>query len=130
MNASVATIKTKNCSNCGISFACGNRNERSCWCNDFPPIFNPDSGIDCFCPACLKQATIKKTDAFVSSLPIEEAIKNKAQDLPKTNKLVEGVDYYMEDGMFVFKPWYHLKRGHCCENGCRHCPYGFKKETV
>ena len=20
-----------------------------------------------------------------------------------------------------------LDRGHCCENGCRHCPYGFAK---
>ncbi|MES2853673.1 MAG: DUF5522 domain-containing protein, partial [Bacteroidota bacterium] len=22
---------------------------------------------------------------------------------------------------------FHLKRGNCCGNGCRHCPYGFKK---
>jgi len=27
----------------------------------------------------------------------------------------------------VFTEAYHLKRGYCCKNGCRHCPYGFKK---
>jgi len=37
--------------------------------------------------------------------------------------LVEGVDYYVEDGKFVFKTEYHLKRGFCCNHGCRHCPY-------
>lgn len=36
-------------------------------------------------------------------------------------------DYYIENGLVVFTAAYHLKRGHCCKNGCRHCPYGFKK---
>ncbi|HEX8548307.1 MAG TPA: DUF5522 domain-containing protein [Cytophagaceae bacterium] len=39
----------------------------------------------------------------------------------------EGEDfYYNEDGYMVFTPAHHLKRGYCCKNGCRHCPYGFK----
>jgi hypothetical protein len=37
-------------------------------------------------------------------------------------------DYYFEDGLLVFTETHHLKRGYCCQNGCRHCPYGFKKE--
>ncbi|MEM8525823.1 MAG: DUF5522 domain-containing protein [Bacteroidota bacterium] len=37
--------------------------------------------------------------------------------------LVENVDYYIEQGRWVFTAAYHLKRGHCCGNGCRHCPY-------
>ncbi|MBT1700552.1 hypothetical protein KK083_26930 [Fulvivirgaceae bacterium PWU4] len=37
--------------------------------------------------------------------------------------------YYMENGFMVFTAAYHLKRGYCCKNGCRHCPYGFKKES-
>jgi hypothetical protein len=36
-------------------------------------------------------------------------------------------DYYYENGFMVFTEAYHLKRGYCCKNGCRHCPYGFKK---
>lgn len=38
--------------------------------------------------------------------------------------LIPGIDYYVEDGKFVFTPEYHLKRGHCCNSKCRHCPYG------
>ena len=41
--------------------------------------------------------------------------------------LAEGVDYYFENGLMVFTRAYHLKRGYCCQSGCRHCPYGFDK---
>ena len=33
-------------------------------------------------------------------------------------------DFYWEDGKMVFTEQYHLKRGSCCDSGCRHCPYG------
>jgi hypothetical protein len=38
-------------------------------------------------------------------------------------------DFYIENGLVVFTEAFLLKRGHCCKNGCRHCPYGFKKES-
>ena len=39
---------------------------------------------------------------------------------------LEPGDYYMsEEGYIVFTEQYHLKRGYCCQSGCRHCPYGF-----
>ncbi|MEO8725012.1 MAG: DUF5522 domain-containing protein [Acidobacteriaceae bacterium] len=44
--------------------------------------------------------------------------------------LIEGVDYYLENGYFVFTELYLLKRGTCCESGCRHCPYGFGPEGL
>ncbi|MBY0470218.1 hypothetical protein K2X30_03555 [bacterium] len=28
-----------------------------------------------------------------------------------------------ETGYVVFTRLAHLNRGHCCESGCRHCPY-------
>ena len=35
-----------------------------------------------------------------------------------------GIDYYIiEGGYLVFTKEYHLKRGYCCKNGCRHCPW-------
>jgi hypothetical protein len=43
--------------------------------------------------------------------------------------LVEGEDYYMEGGYFVFTEKYHLKRGYCCKSGCRHCPFRKKSES-
>ena len=41
--------------------------------------------------------------------------------------LKEGEDfYYNENGFLVFTEAYHLKKGYCCGNGCRHCPYAFE----
>ncbi|MEM9691708.1 MAG: DUF5522 domain-containing protein [Myxococcota bacterium] len=34
-----------------------------------------------------------------------------------------GVDYYVEEGKVVFTAHYLLRRGYCCNKGCRHCPY-------
>ena len=42
---------------------------------------------------------------------------------------VEGIDFYFEGALVVFTEHYHLRRGYCCESGCRHCPYGFAKEA-
>jgi 23S rRNA (cytidine1920-2'-O)/16S rRNA (cytidine1409-2'-O)-methyltransferase len=38
-------------------------------------------------------------------------------------RLVEGTDYYLEDGLMVLTEGFLLRRGYCCDNGCRHCPY-------
>ena len=44
--------------------------------------------------------------------------------------LVEGVDFYMENGFMVFTAVYLNKRGFCCRSGCRHCPYGYVREDA
>ncbi|MDX1902839.1 MAG: DUF5522 domain-containing protein [Thermonemataceae bacterium] len=47
----------------------------------------------------------------------------------KCNKLGDG-DYYLnEQGLMVFTEQYHLKRGYCCQSGCKHCPYDFHKKS-
>ena len=38
--------------------------------------------------------------------------------------LVAGEDYYSEGATIVFTARFLLRRGYCCESGCRHCPYG------
>lgn len=45
-------------------------------------------------------------------------------------KVKDNPDYYWENGLLVFTQAYHLKRGYCCQSGCRHCPYGFKKNEI
>ena len=45
-------------------------------------------------------------------------------------KLVEGEDYYFENGLMVLTEKFLLRRGYCCENGCRHCPFGFKPDDT
>ena len=43
---------------------------------------------------------------------------------------LEPDDFYLtKEGYKVFTEKYHLKRGYCCESGCRHCPYGYSKKT-
>lgn len=37
----------------------------------------------------------------------------------------EEKNYYIEDGKYIFTEKYHLERGWCCRNNCRHCPYGY-----
>jgi hypothetical protein len=44
-------------------------------------------------------------------------------------KLVEGEDFYREGPYFVFTEKYLRERGYCCESGCRHCPYGYRKDV-
>ncbi|WP_207427227.1 DUF5522 domain-containing protein [Pedobacter sp. SYSU D00535] len=44
--------------------------------------------------------------------------------------LQEGIDYYFNgDGLMVFTSEYHLKRGTCCKNECKHCPWSYKKRN-
>ncbi|MBV6405962.1 MAG: hypothetical protein GFGODING_02747 [Flavobacteriales bacterium] len=31
---------------------------------------------------------------------------------------------FTPEGYLVYSARYHLKRGYCCGNRCRHCPYG------
>ena len=45
-------------------------------------------------------------------------------------KLKEGLHYYIEEGNYVFTELYHRERGHCCRNGCRHCPYTIKLQRT
>lgn len=37
--------------------------------------------------------------------------------------LLEGKDYYLENGTWVFTEKYLKERGYCCQSKCRHCPY-------
>ena len=39
-------------------------------------------------------------------------------------------EYYMENEKLVFTKKYHLRRGHCCKNGCKHCPYDDRKNIM
>lgn len=42
--------------------------------------------------------------------------------------LEEGEDFYREGSYIVFTAKYLKERGYCCESGCRHCPWGFRRD--
>jgi len=54
----------------------------------------------------------------------------KSDSTPSPAPLKENEDFYWENGLMVFTEAYHKKRGYCCQSGCRHCPYGFKKTDL
>ena len=43
-------------------------------------------------------------------------------------KLIQNVHYYVDKERVVFTAFFHIQRGSCCGNGCRHCPYDPKFE--
>ncbi len=38
-------------------------------------------------------------------------------------KLIEGIDYFMENGKMVLSREFLLNRGFCCNGKCKNCPY-------
>ena len=59
--------------------------------------------------------------------PPEPKQLDPAQEIRHTREEVSvdrSSDSYRDlDGRTVFTAAFHLKRGYCCGNGCRHCPY-------
>ena len=47
----------------------------------------------------------------------------------KKTELTQDDFYLNEQGYRVFTKKYHTKRGYCCKSGCKHCPYGYNKNT-
>jgi len=108
----------KNCPSCGIEFTCGPIvEEKKCWCDSLPHISasaTEDHG--CLCRVCLNELIARRE---LNKIPVTQT------PTPVTNQtsLIEGEDYYCEGATIVFTAAYHLRRGYCCESGCRHCPY-------
>lgn len=96
-------MQLKACSVCLTDMICGST-DGQCWCMSYEPMTSLVEGKDCLCEACLKESLAKEAAVVNKSVSQEE-------------------DYYIENGFYVFTRSYHLKRGTCCKNGCRHCPY-------
>ena len=54
-----------------------------------------------------------RKDDWITKLHYREFLKPKLQS----------EDFYWKEGKMVMTEKYHLKRGYCCDNGCKHCPY-------
>lgn len=108
---------------CKTQFVC--TPEAACWCKDLPRISVDSQSNCCLCPTCLQRAQAAKANGQASSLSGIQKAAIRNLGIPKT--LEEGVDFTYEqiDGQatMVFTSWYLLRRGYCCDNGCRNCPY-------
>ena len=45
------------------------------------------------------------------------------EELYYKEQALKSQDFYYENGYQVMTEKYHLNRGYCCKNKCRHCPY-------
>ena len=45
------------------------------------------------------------------------------KEFSKIEKLDIEDYYYAKEGYIIFTEKYHLKRGYCCNNNCKHCPF-------
>ncbi|WP_174481771.1 DUF5522 domain-containing protein [methanotrophic endosymbiont of Bathymodiolus puteoserpentis (Logatchev)] len=113
----------KKCSACGAAFSCGAAQDgESCWCLGFPAIMSVEFDQDCRCKTCLSKVMAEKIELTIQESPLENMLELASQYNNK-NGLIEYIDYTIEYGEFVYSKWYHLKRGTCCGNSCRQCPY-------
>jgi hypothetical protein len=49
--------------------------------------------------------------------------RNLENKIIKEKEFVEGIDFYFENNLMILTESFLLKRGYCCENNCRNCPY-------
>ena len=97
----------KICENCKIEFSCESSNpKQSCWCFSLPVIKLPKNKFkDCLCKNCLL------------------SFQNESDQNLEAKAIMLEEDYYFENGLMVLTETFLKKRGFCCKNGCRHCPY-------
>lgn len=110
------------CSHCQTTLACNVENINACWCNELPPILPLDNTTTrCLCRNC----TLLKIKKFLHTL-YQQSLKEQlafAKPFHTDDNLIENLDYEMQKGYMVFSRWYFLKRGKCCKNNCKNCPY-------
>lgn len=98
----VKLMAFKTCAKCSHHFNCTSNTD--CWCMALPQIIPiPDSNNDnCLCPNCLN---------------------NQIQKSLQSGSVSDQNDFIFENGYLVMTKNYLLKRGYCCNHGCRNCPY-------
>jgi hypothetical protein len=108
----------KYCSQCKTEIFCHIQDIEKCACStiELTPEtrkFLTKTYFDCLCNHCLETIHKKVAAANAHSFPTEKS------------EFIEGVHFYKEGNMWVFTELYHLLKGSCCGNGCRHCVYGY-----
>lgn len=112
-------MKTKKCIKCSNLFECAKAGE--CWCAVLPSFMPADNNADCYCRDCLIDLHNEKIETLINSKPVSQILKIASNYYG--HELLEKLDYTLEEGRWIFTKWFLLKRGFCCDNGCRNCPY-------
>ena len=55
-------------------------------------------------------------------------MENEFASFSQSKSKLSKEDYYLsEEGFIIFTE--DSKRGYCCKSNCKHCPYGYDKNT-
>lgn len=112
----------KHCARCRTLFECKMGDVANCQCNSVEiseearEFLKGTSYDDCLCRNCMAEIDQMVKFRLQHSFPIQREL------------MVEGLHYYIDNDYFVFTELYHLQRGYCCGNNCRHCAYGNKRQ--
>lgn len=115
-------MTTAECPDCARPFECGAEDTLGCWCAAYPRVPVSLDTAGCRCPTCLAREVGAALEAYIDRHGTDRALE-LAQAHAKAKPLLEHIDYSVENELTVFSRWFHLKRGHCCGNACRHCPF-------
>ena len=111
-------MKDKKCQRCSSVFTCNSKDINQCDCNTIElgkdlKYFLSKTQYDCLCNQCLCELKDIVQESKKETFPI------------KRDQYVENKHFYLENGMFVFTEYFHIVKGECCRNNCRHCAYGY-----
>ena len=56
-------------------------------------------------------------------MTMDDAKKPDAEPDAADGSALAPDEFYFDGPYLVFTGVYHLRRGYCCNSGCRHCPY-------
>lgn len=114
------------CPICGAGNDCRIANgctyKGACWCEAaiIPAplqghLTNEFQQRACFCRECLRLLSHYAAQNGSAELIVARV---------RAEQIQQSADSYLDEmGHLVFTASFHLKRGYCCENGCRHCPF-------
>jgi hypothetical protein len=114
---------TESCAKCGKELQCEAAQIDACWCSSYPAVLPPGASSECLCSDCLKEKLAPVMAKIVEDVKAGRRENDVARLSAPLNKLIEGIDYYLDGGRWVLTEWFFLKRGYCCGSGCRHCPF-------
>ncbi|HAA13762.1 MAG TPA: hypothetical protein DCE41_19550 [Cytophagales bacterium] len=99
--------------------------DSGCWCMALPQVMELEEAATCLSKEDLAQ---KIKDYFEVNPEAARKYWRKPEGRIPVLDCTEGVDYHVDErGRWVFTAYYHLRKGYCCQNGCKHCPYGYSK---
>ena len=113
-------MSEKVCPRCKKEFECNSKDIAKCNCNTLTlsnnlKYFLSKTSYECLCNQCLDELEVLTKESKMENFPL------------KRTDYTEGKHFYIENELFVFTEYFHMVKGECCRNNCRHCAYGYNQ---